>query len=347
MHLPQRDLRQVVKVSRDEKGALQVTMFFNIDQSGQSVKSTGASFEGGELKYAIQMLDADFDGKLAGDHNSIEGTLHMGQNSMPLLLVRATPATEWALPAPPAKIPAMAASANPSFDVATIKPSDPSSQAKYLTVRGTDVIGMGMTLRDLITIAYDMQDKQIVGGPDWMHTDKFDLDGKPDAPGVPSRTQIEGMLQKLLADRFELKYHKETREMQAYVLLVAKGGPKMTKSDAPADALPGLGFRGLGILPGTNATMGDLAEVMQMAVLDRPVVDQTGLTGRWNFLLKWTPDETQFAALGVKVPPPSEAADAPPPLFTAIQDQLGLRLDAGKAQVPVMVLDSVQKPSAN
>jgi uncharacterized protein (TIGR03435 family) len=86
---------------------------------------------------------------------------------------------------------------------------------------------------------------------------------------------------------------------------------------------------------------------MQSAVLDRPVVDQTGLAGRWDFLLKWTPDESQFGGMGIKVPPPSDAADAPPPLFTAIQEQIGLKLEAAKTPVEVIVLDHVEQPSAN
>jgi uncharacterized protein (TIGR03435 family) len=93
--------------------------------------------------------------------------------------------------------------------------------------------------------------------------------------------------------------------------------------------------------------MVDFTELMQSAVLDRPVVDQTGLDGKWDFTLQWTPDETQFAGLGVKVPPPSDAADAPPPLFTAIQEQLGMKLDAQKTQVPVLVIDHVDHPSPN
>jgi uncharacterized protein (TIGR03435 family) len=87
--------------------------------------------------------------------------------------------------------------------------------------------------------------------------------------------------------------------------------------------------------------------LMQSAVLDRPVVDQTGLQGKWDFVLKWTPDESQFGGMGVKVPPPSDAADAPPPLFTAIQEQIGLKLHAGKAQVEVLALDRIEKPSEN
>ena len=93
--------------------------------------------------------------------------------------------------------------------------------------------------------------------------------------------------------------------------------------------------------------MSDFSHLLQAAVLDRPVVDQTGLDGRYDFLLKWTPDESQFAGMGIKIPPPTDAADAPPPLFTAIQEQIGLRLEAGKAPVPVLVLDHVEKPSGN
>jgi len=110
-------------------------------------------------------------------------------------------------------------------------------------------------------------------------------------------------------------------------------------------------LRQLGVLTVQNATMNDFTQLMQSAVLDRPVVDQTGLEGRWDFLLKWTPDESQFGGMGIKVPPPgdagSDAADAPPPLFTAIQEQIGLKLDAGKAPVKVLVLDRIEKPSEN
>jgi len=93
--------------------------------------------------------------------------------------------------------------------------------------------------------------------------------------------------------------------------------------------------------------MADFAGVMQTAVLDRPVVDQTGLPGRFDFELKWTPDEFQFGGLGVKVPPPSDSATAPPDLFNAMQEQLGLKLVSTKAAVEVLVIDRVEKPSAN
>jgi uncharacterized protein (TIGR03435 family) len=93
--------------------------------------------------------------------------------------------------------------------------------------------------------------------------------------------------------------------------------------------------------------MGDFAGLLQAAVLDRPVVDQTGLQGRFDFPLKWTPDESQFADMGMKIPPPKDNADAPPGLFTAIQEQIGLKLESTKAPVEVLVIDHVEKPSEN
>ena len=100
-------------------------------------------------------------------------------------------------------------------------------------------------------------------------------------------------------------------------------------------------------MPARNATMAEFAGVMQSAVLDRPVVDQTGLPGRYDFLLRWTPDEFQFGGLGIRVPPPADNADAPPDLYTAIQQQLGLKLESTKAPAEVLVIEHVEKPSEN
>ena len=347
LHIPQqKDLRTVVKITKAATGALQVVLY-SIDQSGQGIPANKASFEDGMLKYSIDMIDGKYEGKMSSDGKSIDGTWTQGTNPLTLLLERATSATEWTIPQPPPKLPPMAADANPGFEVATIKPSKPDQPGKLFGVRGDRIKTINTTLSDLITFAYGVHAKQIVGGPDWLGSEKFDIDGQPDTPGAPNSQQLRTMFQKLLAERFQLKFHRDTKELSAYVLSAAKSGPKMTKSDADPNALPALFFRGLGVLTVQNATMDDFAHLMQSAVLDRPVVDQTGLPGKWNFLLKWTPDESQFGGMGMKVPPPSDAIDAPPPLFTAIQEQIGLKLDAGKAQVGVLVLDHVEKPSAN
>jgi uncharacterized protein (TIGR03435 family) len=243
----------------------------------------------------------------------------------------------------------MAADADPSFEVATIKPSEPDKPGKMFRVQGSHFSTLNTTLTELITFAYGIQQKQIINAPEWMDKDKWDLSAQPDVPGAPNDRQLKTMVQKLLADRFQLKFSKDTKELPAYVLTVSKSGQKMTKSDSKEN-LPGLFFTSISPVRLTvqNATMTDFKGLLQSAVLDRPVVDQTALDGKWNFLLKWTADDSQFSGMGIKPPAATDAAaDAPPPLYTAIEEQIGLKLEAGKAQVPVFVISSVEKPSAN
>lgn len=341
------DLRTVLKITKDDKGALHGT-FYSIDQSGQGIPTSSISFENGILKYGIEFISLTYEGKLSADGNSISGNSTQGDHVLPLVFERATPETEWAMPAPPPKIPPMPADAHPTFEVATIKPTKPGEQRTFLIVRGTQFQVVNFSLAGLVKFAYDMQDKQIVGGPDWMNTEKFDIDGKPDVPGTPNGQQLKEMVQKLLADRFALKFHKDQRDMSAYVLTVGKDGPKMKQNTSNPNGLPGLFFGPIGTLHVMNATMQNFTSLMQSAVLDRPVVDHTKLDGRWDFTLRWTPDESQFAGMGVKVPAPAaDDANAAPPLFTAIQEQLDLKLEAQKTQVPVLVIDQVDHPSAN
>jgi uncharacterized protein (TIGR03435 family) len=346
LHAPGKDLRTVLKITTGDKGELKA-VFYTIDQTGQPFPTTSVSFQDKVLKYAIQGFDLTYEGKMSADGKSIAGTSKQGDNSLPLVFERATPETAWTIPEPPVKIPPMAADADPSFEVATVKPAKPEEQGRAFLVRGRQFSTINTTLTSLVSFAYDLQDKQIVGGPDWMTTDKWDIEAQPDVPGVPNQKQLKSMLQKLLANRFQLKFHKDQKDLSAYVLAVAKSGAKMNKNESDPNGLPGLFFQGLGILSVRNATMADFAQLMQSAVLDRPVVDRTALAGKYDFQLKWTPDESQFGGMGIKVPPPSEAADAPPPLFTALQEQLGLKMDVEKTPVQVYVLDHVEKPSAN
>jgi len=346
LHAPQKDLRTVLKITKNDAGALKV-MMYSIDQGAGGMTASSSSFADGVLKYGIEMIDGTYEGKISSDGKSITGTWKQGNSPMSLVFERATPETAWAIPEPPPRLPPMAADADPTFEVATVKPSKPDQPGKALMVRGNRFSTINTTLTDLICFAYDVQQKQIVGAPDWITTDKFDIAAQPDLPGTPSGKQLKSMVQKLLADRFQLKFHRDKKELSAYVLSTGKNGPKLKQDDGNPNGLPSLFFRQLGYLTVQNATMGDFTRLMQSAVLDRPVVDQTGLQGKWDFVLKWTPDESQFSGMGVKVPPPTDAADAPPPLFTAIQEQIGLKLDAGKAPVEVLALDHVEKPSEN
>jgi uncharacterized protein (TIGR03435 family) len=344
LHTPNRDLRIVAKFSNDG-GALKATMY-SIDQGGQAIPASSASFAGSALKFAIQAIDGSYEGKLSADGKSIAGTWTQGGNPLALVLERTTPDTEWAIPEPRPQMPPMAADANPGVEVATVKPAKPDEQGGGFIWDGRELKAINNTLVSLICTAYNVQSKQIVGAPDWASTEKFDITAQPDLPGRPSLKQAQGMTRKLLADRFQLKFHQDKKEMSAYVLTAVTNPPKMTPNTSDPTQ-EGLFFGPIGTLHVRNAPMLDFTQLLQASILDRPVVDQTGLQGRWDFVLKWQPDDSQFAGMGIKVPPPSDAADAPPPLFTAIREQLGLKLDSQKAPVDVLVIDHVDHPSPN
>lgn len=341
-----KDLRTVLKISKGPDGILKA-QWYSIDQNPRPIPVKKATFQDGELRVEIEEIDGVYTGKMWADGNTITGEWKQGDKPLPLIFARATTDTAWAIPEPPKPVPPMAKDASPNWDVATIKPAPPDEKGKgfggpprHFTTRNT-------TLNDLIMFAYDVSSKQIVGGPAWMETDKFDIvTGEPDVPGAPDQKQMKAMLRKLLDQRFGMKYHAGKKEMPAYVLTVTKGGPKMTKNDAGDHQAGSFYFTKLGNLIFRDDTMDDFCHGMQGAVFDRPVVNHTGLEGHWDGALKWTPDETQFAVFNVKIVP-NDAADAPPPVFAAIQEQLGLKLDAEKTPVDVMILDHVEKPSEN
>jgi uncharacterized protein (TIGR03435 family) len=339
-----KELRVVVAISGDA-GALRAMMYL-IDQGGQGIPASSVALQGSTLKMAFAGIGVTYDGTLSADRNSIAGTFTQADRPLPMTLTRATPDTAWPIPEPPK---AMAPDAPMVFEVATIRPSNPDRpQGKLMTIKGRQFITINTTLNDLIAVAYGLHAQQVVGGPSWMESEKFDIIAQPEAQGTPSLPQIAKMMQTLLTDRFKLTFHRDTKEISVYAITVAPGGPKLTKNDSNPNGLPGLLFRGLGVLPGTNATIADLAGVMQLAVLDRPVVDKTGLQGRWDFTLRWTPDETQFVNMGIRIPAGANTdPNAPPGLFTAFPEQLGLKLDSARAPTEVIVIDRVDKPSEN
>lgn len=346
LHLPNgRDLRTVIKISKSTTGGLQA-VFYSIEQGGQGISASSVILKGSAVTISIPAIDGSYEGKINSAATAIAGTWTQGAQPLALNLKRATPETAWTIPPPPPHLKPMPANANPSFEVATIKPSKPGRPGKAFTVRGRRFITINTTLIDMMTFAYRIQEKQIVGGPAWMKTDKYDVLAEPDGEGQPNDNQWRVMVQKLMTNRFQLKFHREKQELSVYAIVVGKHGPELTKSQGDPNGLPSMFFRGPGVLPVRNATMAEFAGLMQN-VLDRPVVDQTGLPGRYDFTLTWTPDESQLANLGIRVPPPANNADAPPGLFTAIQEQLGLKFKATKAPAEVLVIDHVEPPSPN
>jgi len=343
------DLRMVMRVSRGDKGAWGVKLI-NADRATQPMNASSVTVDGTSFKFSADLMGASFAGKLSPDGKSISGTWTQGPQPVPLELVRATPETAWELPAPPAPPKPMAADADPAFDVATIKPN-PSGDVtlRQLTMNGHNFILRNGSLADMIAFAYNVQKKQIVNAPDWEDKDRYDIGGVPDVEGAPNLDQLRIMMRKLLAERYALKFHHEKREMPAFVLSAGKTEPKLTKSESTS-TLPNVGMRpapnGMRAML-TNATTADFTVFLQMLVLDKPVVDQTGITGRYDISVTFTPDDSQFNGRPPKGPPLAEGTEPAPDLYSAIQEQLGMKLSPEKTLVDVIAIDHVEKPTPN
>jgi uncharacterized protein (TIGR03435 family) len=341
-----KDLRTIVKITQGPNGALK-GQWYSIDQTPRPIPIKTTTFQDGALRLDIEDIDGVYTGKISADGNLITGEWKQAGKTFPLILARATNETAWTIPEPPKAVPPMATDADPNWEVATIKPASPDEKGKGFGGPPRQFKTINTTLNDLIAFAYDLNPQQIVGGPEWMGADKYDIaTGEPDVPGAPSQKQLKSMLRKLMEQRFGLKSHQGKKDMAAYVLTVAKGGPKMTKNETGEHRGSSFYFTKLGSLVFRDNTMDDFCHGMQGAVFDRPVVNHTGLDGHWDSALKWTPDESQFQVFGVKIVP-DESPEAPPSVFIAIQQQIGLKLDAEKTAVDVMVLDHVEKPSDN
>lgn len=330
-----RDLRFVVKITKADDGTLRAT-FYNIDAPPGGIPAISTTLNGSLLK--LELPFATYEGTLSADGNSITGTWRQGQNPLPLNFARATTESEWTIPQPPPRMAPMAADANPSFEVATIKPSRPDEHGPRYDFRSRRFSVIHASLSDLLKFSYGLQQSQIAKAQDWVNSESYDISAKPDGEGEPSIKQWESMVKKLMADRFQLKFHFEKQEQAVYMLTVARTGPKLTRSESDPSASGGMGFGPPGNFGATNQTMADIAEALGQGVLNRPVEDQTGLTGRFNLRLAWTPD-----GLAAATDNPSTLPD----FFTAIREQLGWKLVSAKAPVDVLVIDRVERPSPN
>ncbi len=235
-------------------------------------------------------------------------------------------------------LPHMATDAHPAFEVATIKPSSPSEVGGNIRLGGHEVRLDNQSVVDLIAFAYSLHKKQIIGLPNWLNEAHFDIQGESNIIAIPNLTQVQEMLQKLLVERFGLVFHFGERELPVFAITVDKSGAKLHASDSHSTLPSETGLpseAGTRSRKFTNCTLGDFALGMQ-SYLARPVVDETNLQGRYNFVLTWARDD----ASGVEL---NSAAG----LFTAVQEQLGLRLEPKRASVHVMQIDRISSPIAN
>lgn len=240
----------------------------------------------------------------------------------------------------------------PSFEVASIKPGDPNERRVSLFIQpGGKLSTTNASLQMMIGFAYDVRNHQIAGGPNWLDSAKFNVEAKAPSssieipPGPEGAVQLRLMLQSLLAERFKLVVHRETRQQQVYDLVIDKGGTKMKDSNVAPGQQQGIGGRP-GEITGTAAPVPLLVNFLSQQ-LGRSVIDKTSLTGKYDFTLKWMPDPGTAAGprAGDDVAPPVDTSG--PSIFTAVQTDLGLKLQSAKGPVEMLVIDSAEKPDAN
>lgn len=277
------------------------------------------------------------------------------------------PAVSGAQTAPQAPAPQSlpAAASLPKFDVISVKLDKTGGNGirSGLTPDGVNVVNA--PLHSLLTLAYGVSDDQLIGEPDWSRTTRFDIEAKVAAADVPTLKaltfdQRRMQAQQILTERFGLVLHHETRELPEFLLTVAKGGPKLAAAKIDPEHPMPPGSRGnfrmshgpAGLrLQAQGARIDGLLPLLANET-GRTVVDKTGLTGNYDFTLTWTPDrpegppgERSPADAGSMVQPPS--TDIGPTLFTAIEEQLGLKLESTKGPVDVLVIDHVEMPTEN
>ena len=337
-----RAARIVLKISMSEGKTLKVDSY-NLDNGALRIPLDNVTFDGSTLKAPLTGFSGSYVGKMSADGNSIVGSWKLQENSRPVALTftRATASTLWTIP-PAVGLPAMAKDAHPSFEVATIKPTAPGEQVKYLaglTMQGRHLTVKSISVFGLIQRAYRLQARQILGAPDWANSAYFDIAGVPDTPGEPSLDQELEMYQKLLATRFKLAFHRTTKEFPVYALVPEQNGPKLTKSSGdpnePERQIMRPGPNGTLIVNFLNAPMPQLARVLMSVITDQQVVDQTNLKGRYDFTLTFSEDPSAPESSGV------------PDIYQAVQEQLGLKLQRTRAPVEVIVIDHAERPSEN
>lgn len=240
------------------------------------------------------------------------------------------------------------------FEVATIKPAGPDPKAgRYIRMQSAHRFEVrNYTANGLIAAAFDLNPRAISGGPAWSGSDRYEIMAVAPGDQRPTYDEQMAMLRKLMAERFNLAFHREKKEFSIYEITVAKGGPKFMASSSPFDEASNVtstlypaasGGIDHALMPAHNVTMQEFASLLQRAILDRPVVDKTGLSGRYDFDLEWTPDDSQF---GGQLPTGVPDTDRPG-LFIAVQQQLGLRIEATRGPVEALVIDRLDRPSAN
>ena len=256
-------------------------------------------------------------------------------------------------------LPAQTTAGDKTFEVVSIKPAaGDMHQVRLMLAPGGGLNISGMTLKQLMAIAYDVREFQIAGGPSWVNTERFDIAAKgttgdqrefqkiTEAERKQQRDQMNERLRNMLIERFQLQTHKEQKEASVYALVQGPNGHKLKAVDVSGAGARQSMRMGRGSLEAEEAAIEMLTQSISRS-LGKPVLNKTGLMGSFNFKLEWTPDGSEPGPGSLPGGPPPSTGASGPSLFTAVQEQLGLKLESQKAPVDSVVIDKVEKPSAN
>lgn len=220
-----------------------------------------------------------------------------------------------------------------SFDVVSIRPNTTGAGRSSERTNSGHVMAENITPSSMIQQAFGVRASQIEGAPGWIETDKYDLQATTGTTKDLNDVELRPYWESLLSTRFRMKYRRETKEMQIYSLGVAKGGPKLTENTSGGDTSTNISNNAQrSSVTSTHISMPNFAALLGKR-LDRNVLDKTGLTGSYDVKLEWSPDLSEDTGSAS--------------IFTALQDQLGLKLESGKGPVEIIVIDSLERPTEN
>jgi uncharacterized protein (TIGR03435 family) len=332
----QHDVRVVFILDKKPDGSFHGGLNW-IDSNGIGMPISAITFTSPDVTLAQSSIGMTYHGKLSADGHTIAGTWAQGKLSLPLTLTLATPDTLWkhAGPAP------MAASADPSYEVATIKPAKPDEVHPVYDLTAPEFHATGTNTAELIKTVYKIRGRQIVNAPHWVEDSKFDITAKPDTPGTPSEDQSRVMIRKLLAERFHLVCHTGQQDFPELAMTLDPKGPHPTPSDPASNGHNLMFTRPDGDdyqLHLSGATMQFFVKILMDRYRDKQIVDETGLTGAYDITLRLPAAALQGIGDG-------GAEEETGSDYIAAAEKAGFKFVSKKAPLPVVIVDHIDPPT--
>jgi uncharacterized protein (TIGR03435 family) len=333
--------RVVLKIERSGDGSLHGGVI-RIDRSPDGMPLSSVTFSPPDFNVAQIYAGISYHGKLSSDGRSIDGVWTQNKQTYPLSLVLATAETAWKFDGPAPLVP-MSPTADPSFDVATIKPSSPDTPGVMFNLRARQFTSRGTSAKELIKVAYNVRGRQVFGGPSWIEELKFDVAAEPDTAGLPSEDQNRLMVRKLLEDRFHLKVHVEQKMFPVMAVTMEKDSRALVRSNPEFNGHGSIYIKqapdGQMLVQFAGNTISQFIGLIMNLFQDRQLVDETGLTGLYDITLTVPASVFQNS--------PGGSIDERGNALIQAAQKIGFRFVQKKEPLQVIVVDQLDKPSAN